>query len=141
MTVGEWTTGVGVFSLVDDTSYLYPTITRIHYPKVGTTNSAVRIGVVDAAGGKTRWMQTPGDPLDTDLASLEWVDTRTIAMQQLNRLQNRNDFLLADAENGMVSRLFHYESPAWFEVMRNVIWIDKGQTFLWISERDGWRHV
>ena len=35
------TTGVGIFSLIDDTSELYPTITRIPYPKVGTTNSAV----------------------------------------------------------------------------------------------------
>ena len=32
---------------------LYPTITQIPYPKVGTTNSAVRIGVVSAEGGKT----------------------------------------------------------------------------------------
>ena len=39
-------TGVGMFSLIDDTDALYPTITRIPYPKVGTTNSAVRIGVV-----------------------------------------------------------------------------------------------
>ena len=135
------TTGVGVFSLIDDTSSLYPKITRIPYPKVGTTNSAVRIGVVDAAGGKTRWMETPGNPRDTYLASLEWIDTRTIAMQQLNRLQNRNDFLLADAESGVVSRLFHDESMGWVDVMRNVTWIDKGQAFLWISERDGWRHV
>ncbi len=135
------TTGVGIFSLIDDTSTLYPKITRIPYPKVGTTNSAVRIGVVDAAGGKTRWMQTPGDPRDTYLASLEWVDARTVAMQQLNRLQNRNDFLLADVRSGAVSRLFRDESKAWLEVMENILWIDKGQAFLWISERDGWRHV
>jgi dipeptidyl-peptidase 4 len=135
------TTDVGIFSLLDDTSKLYPKITRIPYPKVGTTNSAVRIGVVDAAGGKTRWMRTPGDPRDTYLASLEWIDARTVAMQQLNRLQNRNDLLLADVRSGAVSRLFRDESMAWLEVMDKILWIDKGQAFLWISERDGWRHV
>ena len=56
------TTGVGVFSLIDDTSALYPAITRIPYPKVGTTNSAVRVGVVSADGGETKWMRAPGDP-------------------------------------------------------------------------------
>jgi dipeptidyl-peptidase-4 len=135
------TTGVGVYSLIDDTSFLYPKITRIPYPKVGTTNSAVRIGVVDAAGGNTRWMETPGDPRDTYLASLEWIDARTIAMQQLNRLQNRNDLLLGDVRSGIVSRLFRDESKAWVDVMGDITWIDNGQAFLWISERDGWRHV
>src|SRR5262249_56354232 len=42
------TTGVGIFSLVNDTDALYPVVTRIPYPKAGTANSAVRIAVVDA---------------------------------------------------------------------------------------------
>src|SRR5688572_24526480 len=41
------TTGVGIFSLINNTDTLYPVITRIPYPKVGTTNSAARVGVVD----------------------------------------------------------------------------------------------
>ena len=80
---------------LDDTSALYPSITRIPYPKVGTTNSAVRIGVVPAAGGTTRWIKVPGDPRNNYLARLDWIDARTIAIQQLNRLQNQNDFYLA----------------------------------------------
>jgi dipeptidyl-peptidase-4 len=135
------TTGVGIFSLIDNTSALYPIITRIPYPKVGTTNSAVRIGIVGTTGGRTRWMRTPGDPRNTYLASLQWIDARTIAMQQLNRLQNRNDYLLADAGSGAVTRAFHDESPAWVEPMAEVPWLDEGRAFLWISERDGWRHV
>ena len=106
------TTGVGVFSLIDDTSALYPTITRIPYPKVGTTNSAVRIGVVSADGGETKWMRTPGDPREHYLARLEWIDGATLAIQQLNRLQNRNDFLLADVGDGDVKRIFRDESKS-----------------------------
>ena len=135
------TTGVGVFSLIDDTSALYPRVTRIPYPKVGTVNSAVRIGVVDAGGGRTRWMKTPGDPRDSYLASLEWIDARSIAAQQLNRLQNRNDFLQADVRTGAVSTLFRDESKAWLDVVEKIFWLDDRRAFLWISERDGWRHV
>jgi dipeptidyl-peptidase-4 len=134
-------TGVGIFSLINTTDTLYPTITRIPYPKAGTVNSAARIGVVGADGGETRWMQTPGDPRDTYLARMEWLDPGTVAIQQLNRLQNRNAFLLASARTGEVREVFRDESKTWVEVVDTVRWIDGGQAFLWVSERDGWRHV
>ena len=38
-------------------------------------------------------MQTPGDPRDSYLARLEWQDDGTLAIQQLNRLQNQQDLL------------------------------------------------
>jgi dipeptidyl-peptidase 4 len=136
------TTGVGVFSLINDTDTLYPMVTRIPYPKAGTINSAVRIGIVDAdERHETRWMKTPGDPRDTYLARVEWIDGETVAIQQLNRLQNRNDLLLADPRSGDVRRVFRDESSTWVEVMEEVHWIDNGRAFLWLSERDGWRHV
>ncbi|HEX5474167.1 MAG TPA: S9 family peptidase [Vicinamibacterales bacterium] len=135
------TTGVGVYTLIDDTDSLYPTIRQFAYPKPGTTNSATRIGVVDAGGGPTRWMKVPGDPREHYLATLEWIDARTLAIQQLNRLQNRDDYLLADAATGTVTRAFRDESTTWVDAQDAVPWIDHGAAFLWLSERDGWRHV
>ena len=75
------------------------------------------------------------------LARLEWRDAETLAIQQLNRLQNQNDLLLADARRGEVRRVFRDQSASWVEVMENVPWIDSGRSFLWLSERDGWQHV
>jgi dipeptidyl-peptidase-4 len=134
-------TGVGIFSLINDTDTLYPVVTRIPYPKAGTTNSAARIGVVHTDKRKIQWMKTPEDPRNSYLARLEWLDAATLAIQQLNRLQNRNDFLLADARSGAVRRVFRDESTTWVEVMEEVRWIDGGRTFLWLSERDGWQHA
>lgn len=131
---------VGTFSLLNASDALYPIVTNIPYPKAGTTNSAVRIGVIPTTGGQTRWMKTPGDPRENYLARMEWLDARTLSIQQLNRLQNENDFLLADVRNGEVRRSYHDESKAWVDV-EEVQWIDQGQAFLWISERDGWRHI
>ena len=135
------TTGVEIFTLINNTDTLYPALTRIPYPKAGTANSAVRIGVVPAAGGPTTWMKTPGDPRQTYLARLEWVDDRTVVMQQLNRLQNRNDVLLGDARTGDVTRVFRDESDTWVDVVDDMRWIDRGRAFLWLSERDGWRQL
>jgi dipeptidyl-peptidase-4 len=134
-------TGVEIFTLINNTDALYPALTRIPYPKAGTKNSAVRIGVVEAGGATTKWMKTPGDPRETYLARLDWIDANTIAMQQLNRLQNQNDFLFGDAGSGDVRRVFRDESKTWVEVMDEVPWIDNGRAFLWLSERDGWQHM
>ena len=42
---------------------IYPTLTRFQYPKAGETNSAVRLGVVNADGtGGVTWAALPGDP-------------------------------------------------------------------------------
>ncbi len=133
-------TRVGGFSLINTTDTLYPVVTTIPYPKVGTTNSAARIGVVSASGGRTRWLQTPGAPRESYLASLDWVDTGTVMVQQLNRLQNRTDFLLGDARSGKVRALAHDESTTWVDVA-DVQWVDHGRAFLILSERDGWRHA
>jgi dipeptidyl-peptidase 4 len=134
--------GIEPFTLINDTDSLYPTLVRIPYPKAGTTNSAVRIGVVDAAGGTTRWMQTPGDPRNTYLARIEWAgDSRTLVVQQLNRLQNRNEVLAADADTGAVRRVHRDESTTWVDVNDDFTWLDEGRAFLWVSEKDGWRHI
>lgn len=135
-------TGVQKFTLINDTAEQYPTIKTIPYPKAGTINSAVRIGVISADGtGQTTWMKTEGDPRNTYLARLGWIDANTVAIQQLNRQQNRNDFLTADIKSGAVKRVFRDESSSWVEVNEDVPWIDGGKTFLWLSERDGFQHV
>jgi len=133
--------GVGIFSLINNTDSLYPVITKIPYPKAGTTNSAARIGVVSAGGGETTWIKTEGDPRNTYLARLGWIDANTVAIQQLNRLQNRNDFLAADAKSGAVTRIFRDESKQWVDINEEVPWIDGGRTFLWQSETNGWNQV
>jgi dipeptidyl-peptidase 4 len=133
-------TGVGTFTLINDTDTLYPETKKIAYPKVGTANSGVRIGVVNVESKKTRWMKTPGDPRDNYLARMEWMDGSTVGIQQLNRLQNQNDLLLADARTGEVRRVFRDENKAWVDA-QGITWIDSGKSFLCLSERDGWRKI
>ena len=53
-------TGVGTFKLINTTDSIYPIVTPIQYPKVGTPNSAVTVGVVSAAGGADHLDRRPG---------------------------------------------------------------------------------
>ena len=134
--------GVGSFPLINNTDTLYPEITRIPYPKAGTTNSAVRIGVVGVEGGATRWMEVSGDPRDNYIARMDWLDdSATLILQHLNRLQNTNHVLLADAGTGEVVQIHEDRSETWEDVMDDLEWLEGSEEFLWLSERSGWRHA
>lgn len=136
------TTEVGEFTLVNDTRESYPILKQFPYPLVGTTNSAVRVGVVSANGGKTTWIQLPGDPREHYIARFDWArGSKELLFEQLNRLQNTNQVFLANASTGAVRKVFEDTDSTWVEVMDSFLWINGGKEFLWLSERDGWRHA
>ena len=150
------TRGVGVFPLIYNlgapreivTGFpypglgQYPSILDIAYPIPGTTNSSVRVGVVDVEGGETRWMAVPGDPRDNYIARMDWAgNSNELAIEHLNRLQNTNDVLIADRASGAVHSIFQDKDAAWVDVMPEITWLHNGADFLWLSERDGWRHA
>jgi dipeptidyl-peptidase-4 len=136
------TSGVGVYTLINDTAEEHPVLKRYPYPQVGTTNSAVRVGVVNAAGGFTHWMDVPGDSRQHYIARMEWAgNSNELALEVLNRLQNTNTVLLADVHTGVVRSLLEDTDPAWVDVVESFEWLDAGDNLLWLSERDGWRHL
>ncbi|HJO18471.1 MAG TPA: S9 family peptidase [Vicinamibacterales bacterium] len=130
------------FTLINNTDSLYPQLVTIPYPKAGERNSSGRIGVVSAEGGETQWMEVPGDPSNHYIARMDWAySSETIVLQQLNRLQNTNRVMLADAETGEVNTLLTELDEAWLDVGNDLRWLNTGAEFTWVSERDGWRHV
>lgn len=135
------TTGVGIYTLINDTGALYPTVQRYPYPKAGTVNSAVRIGVVSSSGGATRWVELAGDPRQNYVARMEWADSSALVLERLNRLQNVNELQLADLSSGAVRTLFRDESTTWVEITSEIRALSGGRAFLVESEKDGWRHV
>ena len=134
--------GVGVFNLINNTDSLYSFIVPIQYPKVGTTNSACKVGVINVDGGKTVWLKVVGDPRNFYIARMDWAaNSKEIILQQLNRLQNTNKVIIGNASTGEVRNVFTDKDEAWIEVVKDLKWIDNGKMFTWISERDGWKHV
>jgi dipeptidyl-peptidase 4 len=119
----------------------YPQVLEYPYPEAGTQNSVVRVGVASAAGGQVVWMKTEGDPHNTYLPEMGWADSSHVLIQHMNRLQNRNEFLLADSATGASRTVFVDEDKAWVEVNRDIVWINQGRELLIVSERDGWRHL
>jgi dipeptidyl-peptidase 4 len=136
------TTGMSDYVLVNTTEQLYPRLTTIRYPKVGQTNPSCRVGVVASSGGPTRWMDVPGDPRNNYIPRMEWASGSTdLVIQHLNRLQNRDEVMLADVKTGQVRTVLDERDPTWVEVVDDLNWVEAGRRFTWMSERDGWRHL
>jgi dipeptidyl-peptidase-4 len=137
------TEGVPDYYLINDTDSLYPKITTIQYPVAGETNSAGRVGVVSANGGITRWLQVPGDPRNNYIARMNWAgNSDELVLLQLNRRQNVLNVMIGSAPPGQVRSILEEKDEAWVDIdSDDISWLGDGKRFLWLSERDGWRHV
>lgn len=143
--------GVRDFLLINNTDSLYSFTVPVQYPKAGTTNSSARIGVVNVSGGATTWMQVPGDPRNNYLARMDWADNATeLAIQQLNRRQTVNTLWFADATSGKARSILVDRDSAWIDIYDDVAgygpgpslhWTTDHAKFIWVTERDGWRHA
>ncbi len=143
--------GVGEYTLINDTLGEYPQTFKYKYPQPGTTNSAVRAGVVSVSGGPTTWIKLEGDPRQHYIARMEWAgNSKEVLVEYLDRLQQDAKLMLADAKTGAARLFFEDTDKAWVDIVP-LDWISAGTAIgkgvghepdlLWISERDGWRHA
>jgi dipeptidyl-peptidase-4 len=113
------------------------------YPKAGDPNPIVKLGIVDAAGGDVRWVDLSAKykPEDLLVVRVNWTpDSRRVAYEAQNREQTWLDLNLANASDGKSTTLFKETSKAWVEVIDPPFWLKDG-SFVWQSERSGWRHL
>ncbi len=127
------------FYLLDETS-LYPTLTPVRYPKAGSQNSEVRVGVVEIETQETSWVDL-GPERDIYIAEMGFAGSpHEIWYTRLNRHQNRLDLMLADVRNGNSRVIMTDGDSAWVDA--NVpTWLADGERFLFPSERDGYRQL
>ena len=137
------TEGIQTFYLINNTDSLYPKLIPLPYPKVGTVNAACRVGVVPAEGGDTTWFDVPGDPRQHYIPKMEWAaSSEQVVIQQLNRLQNKNVVWLGNVKDGSVTAVHTETDDAWIDVRTDDLhWLEDGQSFTWVSDRNGWRQL
>jgi dipeptidyl-peptidase 4 len=113
------------------------------YPKAGDPNPIVKLGVVNAAGGEARWVDTYKYPAeDLLIVRVGWTpDGRKVIYQAQNREQSFLDLNYANADDGKSATIFRESSKAWVEVVDDGLRYLKDGSFLWLSDRSGWRHI
>ena len=129
------------FTVVDHIPY-DQTLEVTSYPKAGDPNPIVKLGIVNAIGGETRWIDTyKYEPTDLLISRVTWSpDGKKVVFQAQNREQTFLDLNFADARDGKSSNVIHETTKAWVSAIDDPTWLDDG-SFLWQSERTGWRHL
>lgn len=111
------------------------------YPQAGTPNAQVKVGVVPAQGGDTKWMNA-GDTSKTLLARVAWLpDSSSIAIERLTRVQDQLDLLFCNPSSGAARIVIHEQSKTWINMADNLYFLKSQPEFLWTSERSGFRHI
>jgi dipeptidyl-peptidase-4 len=129
------------FLMINNTDSIYPYVIPVEYPKVGQDPSACKIGVVNVNTAVTKWINVPGDQVQNYIPRMDWVpNTNDIILQQLNREQNTSRVFVAGALTGEVKNIYTETDKAWIDAAPEWHWINQGKEFIWVSEKDGWRH-
>ncbi len=121
---------------------LHNTVEWERYPNPGDENAIVNIGVVNVASKRIVWMDT-GKDSDHYIPRIKWLpNSQQVAIQRLNRLQNRLEVLLADVKDGhSLVILTETRSNGWINVNHNWTFLEHGHYMLWSSNRSGYTHL
>jgi dipeptidyl-peptidase-4 len=116
------------------------TMVAERYPRAGRPNAKVELYVEDVASGARAKVDLGPDP-DIYLARVDWAkDGKTLYVQRLSRDQQRLDLLAVDPATGAARVILEETSPHWVELTDDFKPLKDG-SFLWTSERSGWRHI
>jgi dipeptidyl-peptidase-4 len=133
------------YYMLNTTDSNYSKVIPVEYPKVGEPPSPVKIGVITLNGGVIRWMKLEGDPRQYYVPRMEWSSPNELVLQQLDRKQQESRLIYCKVSDGSSSTFWAESDDAWVDLNTDKpvgwSWINKGQDFLWVSEKDGWRHI
>lgn len=120
---------------------LYPSVFWLKYPKAGEANALVQIGVLDLETRATKWMEL-GEETDIYIPRIQWTpNPALLAIQRLNRLQNKLDLMFADVQSGATRVVVKETDPCWVDVSDDLFFLKKKEQFIWTSERSGFLHA
>ena len=140
--------GVHRIPIVDYAQAL-ETLTEVPYVKSGTALPKTSLVLFDVELG-TRTPVDSGPDHQTYLFPIGWrADDSELLYMRLSREAKQLDLLAADPLSGRSRLVLHEEAKTFVAGLDFAIggWrdvftpIEGGQEFLWLSERDGWRHL
>jgi dipeptidyl-peptidase-4 len=129
------------FTVIDPVPPRQPT-ELTPYPKAGDALPLVSLGCVEVAGGPPVWAKLDGYPQPETLISRAGftLDGKQMFAHVLNRQQTWLDFIVTDPATGDAKRLFRETTRAWVDDHGPPVFLKDGG-FLFLSERDGYRHL
>jgi dipeptidyl-peptidase-4 len=119
---------------------VHATVDMQRYPQPGDPNPGVRIGIVGANGGSTRWLKIPMDVGNDYIPRFGWVNPHVLWIETLSRNHQHLDLWFADARTGDARRVLEQSEPKYFTMTYDLKFVGDHQ-FLILSWRDGYTHI
>lgn len=123
----------------------YPGVTERQFARVGGRIDALRVGIVSTSDGEVTWVPIEIPEEGIYLGKVEWVgDSQELLVETVSRFRDRRTFWLATPD-GRMTRITGEENEAWaigsHQINLGAHWIHDHTAFIYISEKDGWRHA
>ena len=111
------------------------------YPRAGTANARVRLGIIGAQGGPTVWARWDAQTFPY-LARVVWQTGGPLTILVANRTQTEEQLLSVDPQTGATRLLWRERDEDWLELPQPKpkelpYWLPDASGFLWASERSG----
>jgi dipeptidyl-peptidase-4 len=133
------------YLMLNTTDSAYSYTVPVEYPVAGTDPSSCKIKVVNVADGKITNINVPGDAVQHYIPRMEWAGNgNELILQQLNRPQNESKIFICNISSNASRVIYQENDKAWIDAKEDPLgwdWVDKGKKFIWLSEKDGWRHA
>jgi dipeptidyl-peptidase-4 len=140
------------YLMINNTDSIYPFVKPVEYPVAGVDPSPCYVYTVNLATGNSTKMNVPGDPQQHYIPRMEWAaNSSQLILEQFNRKQNKIKIMYCDAATGATNEIYTESDTTWIEnknawdhsnpFATGWEWVKNGNAFLWVSEKDGWRHI
>jgi dipeptidyl-peptidase-4 len=109
------------------------------YPRAGTQNAKVRLGIVARSGSDTRWVEWDREKYPY-LARVVWKEAAApLCVLVQNRAQQEELLLAVDPATGATRELLRENDAAWLNLDHKPmpVWLKDGRQFFWTTERNG----
>ena len=123
----------------------YPGVAKHRFARVGGRLAALRVGVADVAKEKVRWLPLEVPDEGFYLGQVDWIsNSDDLLIETMSRFRDKREFWIASID-GKINRIYSEVNDAWavgsHGINSGAKWIHDGEAFVFISEKDGWRHA
>jgi len=120
------------------------------YPATGTNNVNIQLAVTDIKGKKTRFIEldeaqggtSKGNENDFYLPRVNWLpNSKNLSYQWQSRDQKTLKLKVYNLKNRRQKTLLTEQSDNWLNLHKDLVFLSDNKSFIWASERDGYKHL
>lgn len=111
------------------------------YPATGTNNVNIQLAITDVKGKRIRFIDM-GDNTDIYIPRVKWfTDSKNLSYQWQSRDQKTLALKSYNLRKRRSKTILTEKSTHWLNLHSDLTFLKDNKTFIWASERDGFKHL